>query len=78
MNPDFVGTPHPAFYGITIKDRNNLTFNQNLLNSKIIPEFIKFRTLLKSRARVTPPPYSIVVYCLSTAYQRSTGFYQGE
>jgi len=46
----------PAFYGLKIKDRNNLTFNQNLLNSKIIPEFIKFPTLLKSRAASKTPP----------------------
>ena len=63
MNPDFVGTPHPAFYGNKKYNQTNIIYkiNQNLLNSKIISEFIKFRTLLKSRARVTPPPYLIIV-----------------
>jgi hypothetical protein len=68
MNPVFYGDPHTAFYGITIKDTNNLTFNQNLLNSKIIPEFIKFRTLPENpRNHKTPPLPNhrlLPLYCL--------------
>ena len=69
MNPVFYGTPpnggmlSPPNGGNKKYNQTNIIYkiNPNLLNSKIISEFIKFRTLLKSRARVTPPPYLIIV-----------------